>query len=488
MTRSPTPDASTGLVTDLYQLTMAYAYWKKGLAEREAVFHLSFRAQPFKGSFSLCCGLQSALDFLANWHFDPTDLHYLETLRDQTGNRLFPDDFLDYLAGLHYTGDIEAIPEGTIAFPHQPLVRVRGPLLAAQLIESGLLNLINYQTLICTKAARICLAAAPAPVLEFGLRRAQGIDGALAATRASYIGGCNATSSLWAGKQLGIPVRGTHAHSWVLAFDDELTAFESFADVYPDNCVFLVDTFDTLQGVQHAIQVGKRLRATGHQLVGVRLDSGDLGTLSHQARQLLDQANFHQTVIVASNDLNEHTIAHLKSQQAPIGIWGVGTRLVTASDQPSLGGVYKLSALRDAQGLWQHKLKRSENDEKHTLPGMLQVRRYYRNGAPFGDMLYDELTEQSNNAIPMSGNGEDLVMDESLETEDLLTPVMRAGRVVAPPPSLRQLQQRTQRQLKQFGITSWEHRDRSATYHVTTERNFFDHTQTLLRAAKETTS
>ncbi|MEE3369699.1 MAG: nicotinate phosphoribosyltransferase [Planctomycetota bacterium] len=488
MTRSSATDASTGLVTDLYQLTMAYAYWKRGLANREAVFHLSFREQPFAGSFSLCCGLDSALDFLANWHFDATDLDYLETLTDHTDNRLFPNDFLDYLSRLRYTGDIDAIPEGTIVFPHQPLVRVRGPLISAQLIESGLLNLINYQTLICTKAARICLAAAPTPVLEFGLRRAQGIDGSLAATRAAYIGGCRATSSLWAGKQLGIPVRGTHAHSWVLAFDDELAAFTAFAEVYPDNCVFLVDTFDTLRGIQHAIQVGQRLRATGHELVGIRLDSGDLGTLSHQARQLLDQANFHQAVIVASNDLDEHAIAHWKSQQAPIGIWGVGTRLVTASDQPSLGGVYKLSALRNSQGQWKHKLKRSENDEKHTLPGMLQVRRYHRNGAPHGDMLYDELTEQSNCAVPMRGNTEQVVMDESLAAEELLIPVMRAGNVVAHSPSLHQLQQRTQDQLTLFGITSWQHRDRGTAYHVTTERNFFDHTQTLLHAAKETTS
>lgn len=488
MTRSSPTDASTGLVTDLYQLTMAYAYWKQGLAEREAVFHLSFREQPFAGSFSICCGLESALEFLANWKFDDTDLHYLETLAGPNGDRLFPNEFLDYLSTLQYTGDIDAIPEGTVVFPQQPLLRVRGPLLAAQLIESGLLNLINYQTLICTKAARICLAAAPTPVLEFGLRRAQGIDGALAATRASYIGGCAATSNLWAGKHLRIPVRGTHAHSWVLAFDDELTAFEAFADIYPDNCVFLVDTFDTLQGVQNAIQVGNRLRATGHELVGVRLDSGDLGALSHQARQLLDQANFQQAVIVASNDLDEHTIAHWKSRQAPIGLWGVGTRLVTASDQPSLGGVYKLSALRNSQGQWQHKLKRSENEEKYTLPGMLQVRRYYRNGAPHGDMLYDELTDQSNNAVSSNGNAEHLVMDESLETADLLTPVMRAGTIVSHSPSLHQLQQCTQQQLTQFGITSWQHRNRGTAYHVTIERNFFDHTQTLLRAAKETTS
>ena len=240
--------------------------------------------------------------------------------------------------------------------------------------------------------------------------------------------------------------------------------------------------------MQHAIQVGKRLRAAGHELVGVRLDSGDLGALSHQTRKLLDQADFHQAAIVASNDLDEYAIADWKVRRAPIGIWGVGTRLVTAYDQPSLGGVYKLSALRTSRDQWEHKLKCTENDEKSSLPGMLQVRRFHRNSAPQLDMLYDELTPTSNTAVAINENQETLVMDNSLETEDLLTPVMRAGTVVSQSPSLQQLQQRTRDQLAQFGIESWQQRDRSATYRVAPERHFFDRTQTLLRAVKETTS
>ncbi|MAV34512.1 MAG: nicotinate phosphoribosyltransferase [Planctomycetaceae bacterium] len=477
---------SLGLVADLYQLTMAFAYWKQGLAEREAVFHLSFRASPFRGSFAICCGLQSALDYLTHWHFDETDLGYLATLETNTGNRLFPSEFLDYLSTLHFAGNIDAIREGTVVFPQQPLLRIRGPLLPVQLVESGLLNLVNFQTLICTKAARICLAAAPTPVVEFGLRRAQGFDAALFATRAAFIGGCTATSNLWAGKQLRIPVRGTHAHSWVLAFEDERTAFEAFADVFPDNCVFLVDTFQTTDGVQNAIEVGRRLRKEGHELVGVRLDSGDLGVLSQQARTMLDDAGFQQAVIVASNDLDEDSISAWRESGAPIGMWGVGTRLVTGYDQPSLGGVYKLSALRNQQGDWQHKLKRSENGEKSTFPGILQVRRFHRHGAPCTDMLYDELTATSRPTVAIGPNHEVFPIDKTLDSEELLIPVMREGVVVTEASCLEHLQQHARDQLTCFGLAEPQHPDRGSGYCVATERNFLDRTQTLLGAGKET--
>ncbi len=269
-------DEGWALLTDLYELTMAYGYWRHGLAEREAVFQLSFREHPFDGTYTIAAGLQTLCEMLHDYRFHPDELQYLGSLTGADGRPLFERAFLDYLGRQRLTCDLDAVEEGTVVFPHEPLVRVRGPLLQAQIIESMLLNVINFQTLIATKAARIVRAAAPGGVLEFGLRRAQGESGALVASRAAYIGGCVATSNVLAGKRYDIPVRGTHAHSWVMAFDDELAAFESYAEVMPNNCIFLVDTYDTQQGVAHAIEVAQQLRATGHQLIGIRLDSGDL--------------------------------------------------------------------------------------------------------------------------------------------------------------------------------------------------------------------
>lgn len=329
--------AASPLLTDLYQLTMAYGYWKTGTHEREAVFHLFFRKPPFASGYSLVAGLADVIDWLRAFHFDEDELAYLQTLEGNDGSPLFEEGFIDYLRELKFTCEVDAVPEGTVVFPHEPLLRVQGPILQGQLVETALLNLINYQTLIATKAARICEAAQDEPVLEFGLRRAQGVDGALAASRAAYIGGCAATSNVLAGKLFGIPVKGTHAHSWVMSFDSEPEAFQAYADAMPNNCVFLVDTYDTLDGVRAAIEVGKRLRETGHEMVGVRLDSGDLAYLSIEARKLLDAAGFPDAVIVASNDLDETIIASLKQQGAKIGLWGVGTKLVTAFDQPALG-------------------------------------------------------------------------------------------------------------------------------------------------------
>src|SRR5579872_2098236 len=299
------------LLTDLYQLTMAYGYWKLGIHEREAVFHQIFRKQPFKGDYSVACGLATVIEFLQDWHFEEEDIDYLRSLNAVNGHPLFTSDFLDYLKNVRFSCDIDAIPEGTVVFPHEPLLRVKGPLLQCQLIESTLLNIINFQTLIATKASRVCLAACGDSVLEFGLRRAQGPDGALSASRASYIGGCAATSKILAGKLYDIPVRGTHAHSWVTAFADELSAFSAYAEVMPHNCVLLVDTYDTIAGVRHAIEIGKRLRERGAELLGVRLDSGDMAALSIQARQLLDEAGFQQTQIIASNSLDEYAIQQM---------------------------------------------------------------------------------------------------------------------------------------------------------------------------------
>jgi nicotinate phosphoribosyltransferase len=450
---------SLALLTDLYQLTMGYGYWKLGRAEREAVFHLSFRKNPFAGGFTLACGLHDAIEYLAGLRFDPEDLSYLATLHGNDSRSLFDGAFLDYLANMRFSCDVDAVPEGTVVFPHEPLVRVTGPILQAQIIETALLNLVNFQSLIATKAARVCQAARGEPVLEFGLRRAQGIDGGLSASRAAYVGGVAATSNVLAGKLFGIPVKGTHAHSWVMSFDDEPEAFEAYARAMPNNCVFLVDTYDTLQGVRHAVQVGKKLRATGHEMIGVRLDSGDLAYLSIEARRILDAGGFPRAQILASNDLDEHTIASLKQQGATIGVWGVGTRLVTAYDQPALGGVYKLSALREADGdraAWQYKIKLSEQIAKVSNPGILQVRRFGTPGDFAGDAIYDTQLGPATDAAgactfvdPM-----DLTRRKTIPPgtphEDLLVPVFRRGERVYDPPTLEMVRRRAADQLSGF--------------------------------------
>lgn len=441
---------SLALLTDLYELTMAYGYWKLGMAQREAVFTLTFRKAPFDSGYAIACGLQDVIDYLNQFHFDASDLDYLASLVGNDGKPLFERAFLDYLRETRFTCDVDAIPEGTAVFAHEPLVRVRGPLLHAQLIETPLLTLMNFQTLIATKAARICQAARGDPVLEFGLRRAQGIDGGVTATRAAFVGGCVATSNLLAGKLFGIPVRGTHAHSWVMAFDDELEAFAAYAKVMPNNVIFLVDTYNTLGGVRHAVEIGTKLHAAGHELTGIRLDSGDLAFLSIEARKILDEAGFSRTAILATNDLDEHIIASLKDQQgAKITVWGVGTRLATAYDQPALGGVYKLSALRDAQGKWQYKVKLSEQSAKVSTPGVLQVRRYRESERFVGDAIYDEslgLTEPCT-TIDVSDPARRKTFEAGAAHDDLLVPIFRRGTLVYNNPDLRAIQQRTRDQL-----------------------------------------
>ena len=317
---------SLALLTDLYQLTMACGYWKAGTADREAVFHLTFRRAPFGGGYAIAAGIAPALDYLRTLRFTPDDVAYLASLRDDRGEPMFPAGFLDYLARLQFTCTVDAAPEGSLVFAYEPIVRVTGPIAQAQIVETALLTMINFETLIATKASRVVQAARGAPVVEFGLRRAQGIDGGISASRAAYIGGCAATSNVLAGKRFGIPVRGTHAHSWVMFYDDELAAFRAYADALPGNCTLLVDTYDSLEGVRHAITVGHELRARGHDLAGVRLDSGDLAYLSIEARRMLDAAGFPSTKIVASNDLDERVITSLLEQGARIDTFGVGTR------------------------------------------------------------------------------------------------------------------------------------------------------------------
>lgn len=378
------------LLTDLYQLTMGYGYWKHGMAERESVFHLFFRRPPFGDQAVIAGGIEPAIDYLASLQFSEEELAYLGSLTGADGKPLFEQGYLDYLRDLDWTLTVHGISEGELAFPHEPLLRIQGPLLQCQLVETALLNLVNFQTLIATKSARICAAAGDDPVIEFGLRRAQGPDGGLSATRAAYLGGCVATSNVLAGMKFGIPVKGTHAHSWVMSFDTEEEAFERYAQAMPNNAILLVDTYDTLEGVRRAITIGRQLRENGHELLGIRLDSGDLVTLSQQARNLLNEAGCPEAKIVASNDLDEYAIADLKKAGAQIDIWGIGTKLATAYDQPALGGVYKLGAIRDDNGAWQYRVKLSNDLIKVSNPGIIQVNRSVDAEGKTRDVLFNE--------------------------------------------------------------------------------------------------
>ncbi len=483
----PWHDSSSALLTDLYQLTMAAGYWQCGMAEHEAVFDLFFRRNPFGSGFSLAAGLAPAVAWLQALRFADDDLAYLETLRGNDGRPLFAPRFLDHLQTLKLRIDLDAIPEGTVVFPHEPLVRVRGPLLQAQLLETPLLNLINFPTLIATKAARVCQAAGNAPVLEFGLRRAQGLGG-LAASRAAYLGGCAGTSNVLAGKRYGIPVKGTHAHSWVMAFPTEDEAFLAYARALPNNCTFLVDTYDTSVGVANAIRVGQFLREQGQAMIGVRLDSGDLLALSRAARQQLDAAGFADALIVASNDLDEYEITRLKAAGAPIDVFGVGTRLATAFDEPALGGVYKLAAIADARGQLRATVKLSADPAKASSPGVRQVRRFRD---PAGNFLADVIYDQEQGAPVLREGACTLVTkDGTLQQiagiaagEDLLEPVLRRGQVVAPVPDLAQSRARAQQQLACLKAEV-RRLETPATYPVGRDSNLFQREQAAIAAVR----
>lgn len=402
------------LLTDLYQLTMGYGYWKNGMTDHEAVFHLFYRRAPFGGTAAIVAGTGPAADFLHDLKFDEEELTYLASLTGCDGQLLFEKGYLDHLRDLDWKLEVDAFPEGELAFPNEPILRVRGPLLQCQLVETALLNIINFQTLIATKAARICDAAGGDPVLEFGLRRAQGPDGGMSASRAAYLGGCAATSNVLAGMHFGIPVKGTHAHSWVMSFDSETEAFDSYATAMPNNVVLLVDTYDTLEGVRNAIKTGKKLRKKGHDLQGIRLDSGDLAALSIGARDLLDEAGFQSTQIIASNDLDEVKIRTLKAAGARIDIWGVGTRLVTSADQPALGGVYKLGAIRDENNEWHYRIKLSNDAIKVSNPGILQIASHDGSRTLFNEAETDLPAEATPLLLPIVKNGKRILAKEPL--------------------------------------------------------------------------
>jgi nicotinate phosphoribosyltransferase len=436
--RRPAPPGSLALLTDLYELTMAQGFWRAGRASDEAVFHLTFRSHPFGSGFTVACGLASAVEYVEGFRFSDDDVRHLARLCDPHGGRLFDADFLDTLRDLALEVDVDAVPEGTVVFPHEPLLRVRGPLLHCQLLETTLLTIVNFQTLIATKAARVRLAAGDDPILEVGLRRAHGIDGGVAASRAAHVGGCTATSNVLAGRRYGIPVRGTPAHSWVMAFESEAQAFEAWAAAMPGSTVLLVDTYDSVGGIKRAIDVGHQLRAAGFELAGIRLDSGDLVALSRRARRLLDDAGFPQTEIVASGDLDEHRIAALKRAGAQVNAWGVGTRLVTAYDEPALTGVYKLSAVRARGKPWRYPEKRSEQSEKRSMPGILQVLRYTRDGTFAGDAIVTagERAGTSIEVMSVASPGRRVPIGGDGKPAGLLVPAVRGGRAAGRAESL----------------------------------------------------
>ena len=423
------------LLTDLYQLTMAQGYWKSGLHDEQACFHMYFRANPFDGGYSVACGLAQLAEMVETFEFSEEDCAYLASLSAPGGGPLFDPDFLAWLRELRLDVDIDAVHEGTIVFPNEPLVRVMGSIMQCQLLETALLNCVNFQTLIATKAARVCLAA-QSPVAEFGLRRAQGFAGGVWASRAAVVGGCASTSNVLAGQMFGIPVSGTHAHSWVMAFESELEAFREYARIFPNNCVLLIDTYDVAKGLENAITVGLEMRERGERLIGVRIDSGDLAWLAKMCRTRLDEAGLTDCGIVLSNDLDEYTISSIRDQGAVVASWGVGTKLATAYDQPSLGGVYKLSATRgNDQEPWHERIKIAENSSKLTFPGVLDIRRYYfDDGCIAGDMVYD---------ARLGINDEERIIDPADDLRqkvlsgkrhvELLHPLARDGQAVLEP-------------------------------------------------------
>ncbi|HHY83545.1 MAG TPA: nicotinate phosphoribosyltransferase [Clostridiales bacterium] len=466
------------MMTDLYQLTMMYGYYKTNTHKRQAVFDLFFRKPNNNSSYAIAAGLEQVIDYIENLHFDKEDIDYLNSLN------LFNDEFLDMLRELHFTGDIYAVPEGTVVFPNEPMVRVKAPLMEAQLIETALLNIINHQTLIATKASRVVMAAQGGSVLEFGLRRAQGPDAGIFGARAAIIGGCSATSNVLTGQMFGIPVKGTHSHSWVMSFPDELTAFRAYADAFPDSCLLLVDTYNTLKsGLPNAITVFKELREKGYEPMGIRLDSGDLAYLSKKARIMLDEAGFPNAKIVASNDLDEELIWDLKAQGAKIDIFGVGTSLITSRDCPALGGVYKMSA-EEINGVMVPKIKISENPDKITNPGYKKVVRIYNGGhkAVADLIMLDE--EEIDTSKP-------LTIFDPVDTwkrmtirhysiKELLVPIFVKGKRVYKTPALMDIQAYAKSELD----TLWDEYKRLKNphvYKVDLSQKLYDLKQKLLK-------
>ena len=482
----PPVHSFTALTTDLYEVTMAYGYWKAGVSDHEAAFHVTFRHNPFGGQFTVACGLATAIDFLRMFHFTETEIAYLASQRGNDGKPLFDSGFLDYLRDLRLTCDIDAIPEGTLVFPNEPLIRVSGPVAQCQLLETTLLNILNFESLIATKAARVCLAAKNDPVIEFGLRRAQGVDGGLTAARAAYIGGCVGTSNLQAGERFGIPVSGTQAHSWIMFFESEDEAFQTYASAMPNNCVLLVDTYNSIEGVRHAIDVASQLRKEGHEMIGVRLDSGDRVALSIEARRMLDKAGFTNAKIVCSGDLDEHVIADMKQGGARIDMWGVGTKLTTGQPDAALSGIYKLGAVRHPGCQWQYRIKLSDEAAKTSCPGLLQVRRFQQ---PDGRFIADAIYE-TNHAISEPCVVVDLETEKKTEIpaktdySDLLVPVFRRDQLVYQTPNLEASREHARKQLDCAPPEILRLKN-PTPYKIGLERSLHELRATLIARAKE---
>ncbi len=431
------------LLTDLYEMTMMQGYYKTGNQDI-AVFDAFYRSNPCDGGYAICAGLEQMIDYIQNLHFDEEDIAYLRSLK------IFDEDFLEYLNNFKFSGNIYAIPEGTVVFPREPLLKVIAPIMEAQLIETAILNIINHQSLIATKAARVCHAAKGDGVMEFGLRRAQGPDSGTYGARAAIIGGCKGTSNVLAGHMFDVPVLGTHAHSWIMSFSDEYTAFKNYASLYPSACILLVDTYDTLKsGVPNAIRVFTEMREAGIPLsyYGIRMDSGDLAYLSKEVRKMLDAAGFETAVISASNDLDEYLIETLKIQGATITSWGVGTNLITSKDNPAFGGVYKLAALQNKDGEFVPKIKLSENIEKVTNPGNKIVYRIYdiKTGKIRADLicLAGENFDTSKDLKLFDPNApwkKTRLRGGSYTLRELLVPIFENGECVYESPSVMEIQ------------------------------------------------
>ena len=445
------------LLTDLYQLTMLQGYFEEKQANETVIFDMFFRNNPHSGGYSVCAGLQQVIEYIEGLHFADEDISYLKTLN------LFSDKFLSYLKDFKFTGDIYAIPEGSVIFPKEPIMKIVAPIMEAQLIETALLNIINHQSLIATKASRVVFAANGDTVLEFGLRRAQGPDAGIYGARAAMIAGCFATSNVLAGQMFDVPIRGTHAHSWVMSFSDELTAFRKYANLYPNACILLVDTYDTLKsGVPNAIKVFNEMREKGIELknYGIRLDSGDLSYLSKKARQLLDNAGFKDAIISASNDLDENLISSLKLQGAKISSWGVGTNMITSKDCPAFGGVYKLSAVYESdKKAFKAKIKLSENAEKNTNPGNKKIYRIYDKDTKkiIADLicLEEETLDTSEELLlfdPLDTWKKTLLPADTYYTKELLVPVFKNGNCVYKSPSVMEIREYCKEEMD----TLWE--------------------------------
>ena len=470
------------LLTDLYQLTMMQGYFERGSKET-VVFDMFFRSNPNKAGYSIAAGLEQVIEYIKGLHFTYEDVAYLRSLR------IFSDEFLHYLSGFHFSGDIYAIPEGTVVFPKEPLIKVVAPIMEAQLIETAILNIVNHQSLIATKAARVVYAAAGDSVLEFGLRRAQGPDAGLYGARAAIIGGCSSTSDVLAGKMFDVPISGTHAHSWIMSFEDEYSAFKTYADLYPSACILLVDTYDTLKsGVPNAIRVFTEMREAGIPLTkyGIRLDSGDLAYLSKKARKMLDEAGFEDAIISASNDLDELLIHDLKVQGAKITLWGVGTNLITSKDNPSFGGVYKLAAIQEPDGRFVSKIKLSENEEKITNPGNKTIYRIYdkETGKMRADVICfaDEFINENEDLLlfdPIATWKKTKLAAGTFTVRELLLPIFLNGECVYESPTVKEISA----YCKQEKETLWDETMRLFNPHkvyIDLSKKLYDEKQALL--------